>query len=151
MLAESLILLVTVTCLLSSPIWFFSAFIPNISNFPDSHPPLSWWPCLPSHRENSDINMPSIKFMSITHFIFPTAFLVQNAWLSDFTFTFHFHASEKEMAIHSSVLTWRIPGTGEPGGVPSMGSHDWSDLAAAAAGALRARLGQVVSLKHQLS
>ena len=47
--------------------------------------------------------------------------------LSDFTFVFHFHALEKEMATHSSVLAWRIPGTGEPGGLPS------SDLAAAAA------------------
>ena len=56
--------------------------------------------------------------------------------LSDFTFTFHLHALEKEMATHSSVLACRIPGTGEPGGLPSMGSHrvghDWSDLAAAA-------------------
>ena len=43
--------------------------------------------------------------------------------LSDFTFTFHFHALEKEMATHSSVIAWRIPGTGEPGGLPSMGSH----------------------------
>ena len=43
--------------------------------------------------------------------------------LSDFTFTFHFHALEKEIATHSSVLTWRIPGTGEPGGLRSMGSH----------------------------
>ena len=43
--------------------------------------------------------------------------------LSDFTFTFHFHALEKEMVAHSSVLAWRIPGTGEPGGLPSMGSH----------------------------
>ena len=43
--------------------------------------------------------------------------------LSDFTFTFHFHALEKEMASHSSVLTWRIPGMGEPGGLQSMGSH----------------------------
>ena len=43
--------------------------------------------------------------------------------LNDFTFTFHFHASEKKMATHSSVLTWRIPGTGEPGGLPSMGLH----------------------------
>ena len=53
--------------------------------------------------------------------------------LRDFTFTFHFHALEKDMATHSSVLAWRIPGTGEPGGLPSMGSHrvghDWSDLA----------------------
>ena len=43
--------------------------------------------------------------------------------LSDFTLTFHFHALEKEMATHSGVLAWRIPGTGEPGGLPSMGSH----------------------------
>ena len=43
--------------------------------------------------------------------------------LSDFTFTFHFHALEKEMATHSSVLAWRIPGTAEPGGLLSMGSH----------------------------
>ena len=43
--------------------------------------------------------------------------------LSDFTFTFHLHALEKEMATHSSVLAWRIPGTGEPVGLPSMGSH----------------------------
>ena len=43
--------------------------------------------------------------------------------LNDFTFTFHFHALEKEMATHSSVLAWIIPGTGEPGGLPSMGSH----------------------------
>ena len=53
--------------------------------------------------------------------------------LSDFAFTFHFNALEKEMATHSSVLAWRIPGTGEPGGLPSMGlhrvRHDWSDLA----------------------
>ena len=54
--------------------------------------------------------------------------------LSDFTFTFHFPALEKEMATHASVLAWRIPGTGEPGGLPSVGSHrvghDRSDLAA---------------------
>ena len=43
--------------------------------------------------------------------------------LSDFTFTFHFHALEKEMATHSGVLAWRIPGTGEPRGLPSMGSY----------------------------
>ena len=43
--------------------------------------------------------------------------------LSDFTFTFHFHALEKEMATHSSVLAWRIPGMGEPGGLPSLGLH----------------------------
>ena len=57
--------------------------------------------------------------------------------LSDSTFTFDFHVLEKEMATYSSVLAWRIPGMGEPGGLPTMGSHrvghDWSDLAAAAA------------------
>ena len=55
--------------------------------------------------------------------------------LSDFTFTFHFHALKKEMATHSSTLAWRIPGTAEPGGLPSLGphrvGHDRSDLAAA--------------------
>ena len=59
--------------------------------------------------------------------------------LSDFTFTFHFHALEKEMTTHSSVLAWRIPGMGEPDGLPSMGSHRVghyrSDAAAAAAAA----------------
>ena len=50
---------------------------------------------------------------------------VAKSWarLSDFTFTFHFHALEKEMVAHSSVLAWRIPGTGEPHGLPSMGLH----------------------------
>ena len=63
--------------------------------------------------------------------------------LSNFTFTFHFHALEKEMVTHSSVLAWRIPGTGEPGGLPSMRSHrvghDWSDLAVAAGRGRNAR------------
>ena len=57
-------------------------------------------------------------------------------WLSNFTFTFHSHALEKEIATHSDVLAWRIPGTEEPGRLPSLGlhrvGHDWSDLAAAA-------------------
>ena len=66
---------------------------------------------------------------------------VSKSWtrLSNFTFTFHFHVLEKAMAPHSSVLAWRIPGTGEPGGLPSMGSHrvrhNWSNLAAAATAA----------------
>ena len=64
---------------------------------------------------------------------------VAKSWtqLSNFPFIFHFYALEKAMATHSSVLAWRILGTGEPSGLPSMGSHrvgrDWSDLAAAAA------------------
>ena len=53
-------------------------------------------------------------------------------WLSDFTFTFHFHALGKEMATHSSALAWRVPGMAEPGGLLSMGLHrvgdDWNDL-----------------------
>ena len=55
----------------------------------------------------------------------PAVHGVAEGWtrLSDLTFTFHFHGLEKEMATHSSVLAWRIPGTGEPGGLPSMGSH----------------------------
>ena len=71
-------------------------------------------------------------------------------WVSDFTFTFHFHALEKEMATHSSVLAWRIPGMREPGGLLSMGSHrvghDWSDLAAAAECVLGTFLGTVHTL-----
>ena len=68
---------------------------------------------------------------------------VTESWtqLSNFTFTFHFHALEKAMAAHTSVFAWRIPGTGEPGGLPSMGSHrvrhDWCDSAAAAAAAAK--------------
>ena len=62
---------------------------------------------------------------------------MSQAGLSDFTFTFHFHALEKELATHSSVLAWRIPGTGEPGGLTSTGSHrvghECRALAAAAA------------------
>ena len=78
--------------------------------------------------------------------------------LSDFTFTFHFHALEKEMAMHSSVLAWRIPGTVEPGGLLSMGLHrvwhDWSDLAAAAAAetncfALEYELDLVTAFKQE--
>ena len=67
---------------------------------------------------------------------------VAESWtrLSDFTLTFHFHALEEKMATQSSVLAWWIPGTGEPLGLLSMGSHrvghDWSDLAAAAAAAV---------------
>ena len=74
---------------------------------------------------------------------------VAKSWtrLSNFTFTFHFHALEKEMATHSSVLAWRILEIGEPGGLPSMGSHrvrhDWSDLAVAAAADLEWRLIRV--------
>ena len=69
--------------------------------------------------------------------------------LSNFTFTFHFPALEKDMATHSGILAWRIPGTGKPGVLPSMGSHrvghDWSDLAAAAAAAAECYGGKSVT------
>ena len=71
--------------------------------------------------------------------------------LSDFTLTFHFHALEKKMATHSSVLAWRIPGMGEPGGLPSMVSHrvghDWSDLAAAWSRKDETRLDSILLFK----
>ena len=71
-----------------------------------------------------------------------------------FTFTFHFQALEKEMATHSSVLAWRIPGTAEPGGLPSMRSHrvghNWSNLAAAAAAGLTHGLNSVLLFHSRL-
>ena len=73
--------------------------------------------------------------------------------LSDFTFTFYFHALEKEMATHSSAPAWRIPGMAEPGGLPSMGSHrvgyDWSDLAAAAS--LHVPIGHLYVISEEMS
>ena len=75
--------------------------------------------------------------------------------LSNFTFTFHFHALEKEMATHSSVLAWRIPGMGDPGGLLSMGlhrvGHDWSDLAAAAVQETVQSLGQEDPLEKEMA
>ena len=76
-------------------------------------------------------------------------------WLSDFTFTFHFHVLEKEMATHSSILAWRIPGMGEPGELASMGSHrvghDWRDLAAAVAAAALGQFGLINDNTHTLT
>ena len=73
--------------------------------------------------------------------------------LSDFTFTFHFHALKKKMATHSSLLAWRIPGMGEPGGLLSMGlcrvGHDWSHSAAAATAAAEKRCGLYLLLLTQ--
>ena len=75
-------------------------------------------------------------------------------WLSDSTFTFHFHALEKEMATHSSALAWRIPGMGEPRGLLCMGlhrvGHDWSDLAAAAATLLPVNVTLFESMVSQM-
>ena len=72
--------------------------------------------------------------------------------LSDFTFTFHFHALEKEITTHSSALAWRIPGTGEPGRLPSMGAHrvghDRSDLAAAAESQVNSGLRDRLLFSH---
>ena len=76
------------------------------------------------------------------------------ARLSDFTFTFHFHALEKGMATHSSVLAWRIPGTAEPHGLPSMASHrvrhDRSDLVAAAVAEGVSKLWSLFYLENML-
>ena len=69
-------------------------------------------------------------------------------WLRNFPFTIHFHSLEKKMATHSSIPAWRIPGTGELGGLPSMGlhrvRHDWSGLAAAAATAAAWFIGKMI-------
>ena len=73
---------------------------------------------LPMFSSSSFI-VSGLMFRSLIHFEFILVYGVK----SDFTFSFHLHALEKEMATHSSVLTWRLPGTGEPGGLPSMGSH----------------------------
>ena len=75
--------------------------------------------------------------------------------LSNFTFTFHFHALEKEMATHSSNLAWRIPGTEETGGLSSLGSHrvghDWSDLAVAVAISIYAdKIHALLNFNHDL-
>ena len=81
---------------------------------------------------------------------------VTECWtqLSSFTFTFHFHALEKEMATLSSVLSWRIPGTTEPGGLLSMGSHrvrnDWNDLAAGAAWSYFQQMATHINILRQL-
>ena len=80
-------------------------------------------------RVREYVARPALVFRSVVHGVTKS-----QTQLSDFTFTFHFQAL-KEMATHSSVLAWRIPGTGEPGGLLSMGfprvGHDWSDLAVA--------------------
>ena len=84
--------------------------------------------CLVYNQIRSDQSLSRVRlFAYYTHLI--------NTFWTELKFTFHFRALEKEMATHSSILAWRIPETGEPGGLPSMGSHrvghDWRDLAAA--------------------
>ena len=80
--------------------------------------------------EDSDLGDLLYNHMQVVTTLLDSTALENSPWgcysqtqLSDFTFTFHFHALEKEMATHSSVLAWRIPGMGKPGGLPSMGSH----------------------------
>ena len=77
--------------------------------------PVNAYPC--TSVLNTSINMICL-FPTTVHGVAKS-----QTQLSDFTFAFHFHALEKEMATHSSVLAWKIPGMGEPGGLPSMGSH----------------------------
>ena len=80
--------------------------------------PLSWW----CHQTISSSVIPFSCLQSFPALgSFPMSQLFTSGSLSDFTFTFHFHALEKEMATHSSVLAWRIPEMGEPGRLPSMG------------------------------
>ena len=75
---------------------------------------------------------------------------VAKSWtqLSEFTFTFHFHALEKEMATNSSVLAWRIPGTGEPGGLPSMGPQSRTWLKRLSSSSRRVQFGTTIFLKQ---
>ena len=80
--------------------------------------------------EDSDLGDLLYNHMQVVTTLLDSTALENSPWgcysqtqLSDFTFTFHFHALEKEMATHSSVLAWRIPGTAEPGGLLSVGSH----------------------------
>ena len=68
--------------------------------------------------------------------------------LSDFTFTFHFHALEKEMVAHSSVLPWRIPGTGEPGGLSSMGSQSQTQLTRLSSSSSSSSIERLEAVQH---
>ena len=107
---------------------------------------LAGFPCSPRDSQESS---PTPQFKSIN-----SSILSSLKRLSDFTFTFHFHALEKEMATHSSILTWRIPGTEKPGGLLCIRSHgvrhEWSDLAAPEAEELEIKLPTSVgSLKKQ--
>ena len=93
-------------------IWKFMVHIllkPDLQNF-EHHTPLQH-SCLENHMDGG-------AWWAAVHGVAKS-----QTRLSIFTFTFHFHALEEEMATHSSVLAWRIPGMGEPGGLPSMGSH----------------------------
>ena len=103
-----------------------------------------WWHCWAVESINGEGNGTPLQYSCLENTVAGGAWWAavhgvakSQTRLSDFTFTFHFHALEKEMATHSGVLAWRIPGTGEPGGLPSMGSHrvkhDRSDLAPTAA------------------
>ena len=122
---------------------------PPIPSFPDPHPPpccylsissVLWCPTIYSFTFAEGNGTP-LQFSCLENPMDGGAWwaavhgVAKSPRLSDFTFPFHFHALEKAMATHSNALAWRIPGTGEPGGLPSMGSHrvghDGSDLAAA--------------------
>ena len=102
------------------------------SNSNVRHPDVFIWRCTPLQYSCLENPMDRGAWWAAVHGVAKS-----QTRLSNFTLTFHFHALEKAVAIHSRVLAWRIPGTGEPGRLPSMGSHrvghDWIDLAAAAA------------------
>ena len=104
------------------PFNFFSLWVPvDISLGEDNGTPLQY-SCLENPMDGGAWKATVMGSLRVRH-----------DWATSLSlFTFHFHALEKEMATHSSILAWRIPGTGEPGGLPSMGlhrvRHDWSDL-----------------------
>ena len=128
---------------------FIILSLPRVINFEffliQSNLSCVWLPCFLASSSSQHYSSPYDQIGVKKELIYLSAYLWaavhgvsrSRTRMSNFTFTFHFHALEKEMATHSSALAWRIPGTGEPGGLPSMGSHrvghDWSDLAAAAA------------------
>ena len=139
--------------LLAKGLWYTVSLLPdssypcphlNLGNFPYQHHPCSIKPCSTKLRCSLDMaeehgggNGTPLQYSCLENPMGGGAWkaavhgVVRSwTWLSEFPFTFHFHALEKEMATHSSVLVLRIPGTGEPGGLPSMGSHrvrqDWS-------------------------
>ena len=94
--------------------------------FPESKfLPSHYTTCLSSASGGQNCSLNPVRLISGEGNGTPLQYGVAKSWtrLSNFTFTFHFHPLEKEMATHSSVLAWRIPGMGEPGGLPSMGSR----------------------------
>ena len=110
----------------SAPWELTTHFLPRSTTVPWSHPAIMFVSCVYFGEGNGT----SLQYFCLENPVYGGAWWAavhgvekSQTRLSDFTFTFHFHALEKEMATHSSVLAWRLPGTGKPGGLPSLGSH----------------------------